>query len=991
MDQEVEEVSFLPGEVILNKKAVYEPTKGQRVRQIVCSKGWAITILLLMGTVMIAVAVIAAFARPASESFPVHCNNPGQDGFSSTDLSTQTEGEPQTYISTNGEAFPWRDLRLPKMLIPESYSIFLHANITESYFTGNVHMNLHVVQDTDFIVFHTRELNLSNINVFTAHGRNSSLLNFNTKVGVIKELEYSRNEQYYLQLGTVLRSSTFVQVQVDFRGSLAGLSNIRGFYKSSYTIRGQERYIASTHFEATAARQAFPCLDEPALKAKFTMSLVRDQQHSTLFNMPLKRTAPYHGDLVVDEYEETVRMSTYLVAYVICDFKNISAVTKDGVEVRVFASEDKINMGHMALKAAVTVLEYYSSFFGTPYPLPKQDLIAIPNFAAGAMENWGLITFRESGLLFDQNVSTASSRESIVITVAHELAHQWFGNLVTMKWWNDLWLNEGFATFVETNIGTDRVDKTFRKGDSAVAYYLDVMSQDSLMSSHPIAVTVSDPNEIESVFDKISYDKGSAIIRMLQHFMGEEPFRKGLSNYLQKHKYGNADTSDLWDSLQEVSSLPSHLTVSQIMDTWTKQMGLPVVTVIRRDGKIHLSQQHFLLMGSSGRTDTKKDQFQSPYGYKWIIPLTYKTSNQNAENLVWLSEEEDQAELSDASATWLKANVDTQGFYRVNYDKKGWQAIARQLSEDHTVFSVADRMGLIDDVFYLARAGLTDYGTALDLTKYLINETDYFVWSIALSQFTFLRSRLLLEEEYSLLKDYTLSLTKSLIDAADWSEQDNPVNEYMQNLMVGTAVVLDYQPVIDRAVEQYKQWKEGEEIKISNGLRYTVYSQGVKYGTSSDWNHVLEKYMQAIVPSERHILLSALSCSLDGRLLQMLLKYALDDSKVKSQDSHSVLASVAAKPSGQLFAWKFLREHYDTIYDRFGSSSFLLSEIIEGIVASFNTQFDYDEIVAFFKNKKIGSAKFSLHQSLEYVQSHIDWTKNYMPTVKTWIRENTKL
>lgn len=194
-----------------------------------------------MGTIMIAVAVIAAFARPASESSPVHCNNPGQDGFSSTDLSVQAESEPQTYISTNGESFPWRDLRLPKMLIPESYSIFLHANITESYFTGNVHMNLRVVQDTDFIVFHTRELNLSNINVYTAQGRNSSLLNFNTKVGVIKELEYSRNEQYYLHLGTVLRSSTFVQVQVDFRGSLAGLSNIRGFYKSSYTIRGQER------------------------------------------------------------------------------------------------------------------------------------------------------------------------------------------------------------------------------------------------------------------------------------------------------------------------------------------------------------------------------------------------------------------------------------------------------------------------------------------------------------------------------------------------------------------------------------------------------------------------------------------------------------------------------------------------------------------------------------------------------------------------------
>ncbi|CAG5120980.1 unnamed protein product, partial [Candidula unifasciata] len=980
-------------EVILNKKAVYEPTKGQRVRQIVCSKGWAIGILLLMGTIMIAVAVIAAFARPSSAPSTSHCNTPGQyvtsDTF--TDQDVQIQEEPQTYISTNGEPFPWRDLRLPRTLIPESYSIFLHANITESYFTGNVHMNLRVDQDTDFIVFHTKELNLSNINIYVAHDRNSSLRNFNTKVSVLKELEYVRNEQYYLHLGASVKSSSFVQVQVDFRGSLPSSNSMRGFYKSSYTLRGQERYIASTHFEATAARLAFPCLDEPELKAKFTMSLVRDQQHITLFNMPLKRTAPYHGDLVVDEYEETVRMSTYLVAYVISDFKNISATSKDGVEVRVFASEDKIHMGQVALKAAVTILDYYSSFFGTPYPLPKQDLVAIPNFGAGAMENWGLILFRESSLLFDPDISTASSREAVVTTVAHELAHQWFGNLVTMKWWNDLWLNEGFATFVENNIGTDIVDSTFRKKDSAMANYLEVMSQDSLMSSHPIAVSVSDPSEIDSVFDKISYDKGSAVIRMLQHFLKEEPFRKGLRNYLLKHKYGNAETSDLWNSFQEVSSLPSHLTVKQIMDTWTNQMGLPVVTVIRREGKIHLSQQRFLLMGSLGHTDAAKEKFQSPYGYKWIIPFTYKTSNQNEEHLLWLSEHEDQVEFSDESATWLKANVDTQGFYRVNYDKHGWQSIIRQLSEDHTVFSVADRMGLIDDVFYLARAGLTDYGTALDLTSYLVNETDYFVWSLALSQFGFLRARLFLEEEYSLLNNYTLLLAKSHIDVVDWSVKQNPVDEFMQSLMIGTAVTLEYQKLIDRAVELYKPWRDGMGVTISNGLRSVVYSQGVKHGTNSDWELVFDRYTKAIVPSERRILLHALGSTLDGRLLQMLLKYGLDDSKVKSQDSESVLTGVAGNRNGQLFAWKFLREHYDTIFERFGSSSFLMSDIIEGIVASFNTQFDYDEVVAFFKNKKLGTAKLTLQQSLEYIRSHISWVKDYMPTVKTWIRENTKL
>ncbi|KAH9498235.1 hypothetical protein Btru_008048 [Bulinus truncatus] len=464
-------------------------------------------------------------------------------------------------------------------------------------------------------------------------------------------------------------------------------------------------------------------------------------------------------------------MSTYLVAYVICDFKNISRVTRDNVEVRVFAPADKIYMGEYALNASVTVLEYYNSFFGIHYPLPKLDLIAIPNFAAGAMENWGLITYRDTSILYDPDISTESTRRWVTLVVAHEIAHQWFGNLVTMKWWNDLWLNEGFATFVEF-IGADVVDKDFHMTDSFMGPFSESQHLDSLATSHPIEVEVNDPADVDAMFDKISYDKGACLIRMLQHFIGENNFKTGLSDYLKAHAYDNAQTQDLWDAMDEVYQMPQGLTVSMVMDTWTKQKGYPVVTLTQDKDSLVLKQERFLLMDNSDGKSQKTDE--SPFNYTWYVPFTFKTSGTPGQSAhIWMKRGSATVQLPVSSPAWTKGNVDTYGYYRVNYDKKGWYAIIEQLKANHSVFSALDRVGLIGDAFSLARSGLISYTIPLDMSKYLINETDYFVWEEALSNLLFVNSQMRLEEEYDILQSFILSLAQHLIDQLGWADSGN--------------------------------------------------------------------------------------------------------------------------------------------------------------------------------------------------------------------------
>lgn len=972
MADDIEDVSFLPGDN-LNRKSVYEPSAKQRCKQLVCSQRRATAIVVSCGIFILIITVIAAFARPGSNS----CANPE---------SAKATPAPNTTIddiyATNGKVFPWQYIRLPETVEPISYDIFLHPNISSFKYSGSVQIKARVKKTTSMIVLHTKNLTINKVLVHPIRlqeGTSGKIAAINVK----EHLEFLKNEQLAIITDRDIHQSTGILITVKFEAKL--VSKLAGFYLSSYkTKTGETRHIGTTQFEPTGARQAFPCFDEPALKATFKLSIVREKQHKALFNMPLDKTEDYKNGLVLDKFNETVKMSSYLVAFVVCDYESKSNTTKSGIHVTVYAAPDQIDQVDFALKAAVIVLDYYNQLYSIPYPLPKLDLIAIPDFAAGAMENWGLVTYRESAILYHPGESSESDRQLVALVIAHELAHQWFGNLVTFKWWDDLWLNEGFASYVEY-IGTNAVDSTFKMDEQFICKTLHTaLSFDSQKSSHPIHVPVHNPDEINEIFDSISYDKGASIIRMMKDFLGQDNFMKGITSYLNKYKFGNAVTADLWNALSDNSG--STVNVKDVMDTWTLQMGYPLVTIKRHGSKFLLTQERFLSDGSS-TTDAHK----SPFGYKWHIPFRYSlefTDGTTKKDLVWLHEGSAVIDIP-KEVKFIKGNDGVFGFYRVNYEETMWKSIIKQLNADHKVFSAGDRAGLIDDVFYLARAGLISYTTSLDLTKYLDKEEDYSPWYAAVGGLGFIQKRLQNSPAYDDFKSYTLNLMKPLQNKLTWTENDDdsPLQKYLRSNILSEAISLGDEDASTKGRQLYDDWMN-KGTSISPNLKEAVYSAGIKYGQSEEWKFMLQRYNSSITPSNKDRYLRNLGATKDAILLNRLFYMALNDDMIKHQNMYDVVKSVSGNPSGQLLAWRFIQQNWDKLLHWFGDVSFTLPEFIKRTTEAFSTEFDYKEVDKFFQTVDTGPARRAVSTALENIRTNINWLNFHEEEVKQWLQKN---
>lgn len=421
-------------------------------------------------------------------------------------------------------------MRLPEYMTPIHYDLMIHANLSTLTFWGKTEVEIIASRPTSTIIMHSHHLQISKATLRRGAGEMLS-------EEPLKVLEYPAHEQVALLAAQPLLAGSLYTVIIDYAANLS--ESFHGFYKSTYrTQEGEMRILAATQFEPTAARMAFPCFDEPALKASFSIKIKRDPRHLAISNMPLVKSVNVAEGLIEDHFDITVKMSTYLVAFIISDFKSVSKMTKSGVKVSVYAVPDKINQADYALDAAVTLLEFYEDYFNIPYPLPKQDLAAIPDFQSGAMENWGLTTYRESSLLYDKEKSSASSKLGITMIVSHELAHQWFGNLVTMEWWNDLWLNEGFAKFMEF-VSVTVTHPELKVEDYFFGKCFNAMEVDALNSSHPVSTPVENPAQIREMFDDVSYEKGACILNMLRDYLSADTFKRGIVQYLQKYSYKN--------------------------------------------------------------------------------------------------------------------------------------------------------------------------------------------------------------------------------------------------------------------------------------------------------------------------------------------------------------------------------------------------------------------------------------------------------------------
>jgi len=892
------------------------------------------------------------------------------------------------------------DVRLPSNIKPSRYQLHLIPFIIPDNFSisGHVEIDIDVSEPSDSITLHIYDMTIheKDVTVVTEDG---------TMVDIVGHA-YDEVRQFYIIMLANAPDASKLKISIFFTGNLN--DELAGFYRSSYTEDGVKKWIATTQFEATDARRAFPCFDEPAMKAVFQVNLGRLLNMSSISNMPIEQEGvPIEGsDYVWDVYQESVKMSTYLVAFVVSDFVyRKSAPTDNGVEFRIWSRKGAANQTEWASVIGPQILAYYEDYFNTSFPLPKQDMIAIPDFSAGAMENWGLITYRESALLYQPGKSSRSDKEYVAIVVAHELAHQWFGDLVTMEWWTDLWLNEGFASYTEY-IGTNVVSPETSILDRFILESVQpALGYDSLESSHPISIPVNVPNEINEIFDTISYLKGGSVIRMMANFLGVQTFNRGIANYLHANAYSNANQDDLWQFLTEAGEEDGTLdglTVKEVMDTWTVQMGYPVIEFNRNyeAGVATLKQNRFLLTAPSNNTDS--------HNYTWWVPVSITTQAKGFNKTspaVWLNPRDAsypvEIKLDDILAQEaVIANVQQTGFYRVNYDAQNWDMLSALLKADHLSIHRMNRAQIVDDALNLARAGMLEYDMALKTTEYLTSETDYIPWKSALTAFVYLEDMMKRTAGFGDLKTYLIATLQPLYERLGFEEQedDSFLDEKLRIKMFELLCRLDQKECNDYSLYLLDEWMKLSNPDISNpiptSLQTSVLCAGVKKGDVSHWDFLWQRYMNSNNANEKVNIMNALACSQDIWVLERYLEMALNESSgVRKQDGYRVIAGVSKNIIGRYVAWNWIRSSWAELsayYDTAISSS--VGRIITAVASDFNTRFELDELQTFIADheEELGSARRTANQMVEGAKANIAWMDQHYQTIVDWLQTNLK-
>ena len=842
---------------------------------------------------------------------------------------------------------------LPADVRPERYRITLAPDLDRFTFDGSESVDVRVESATRRIVLHAAELEI----------RRAALEQAGSTVEPAQVETDEERETVTLVFDRPVAPGP-AKLLLDFTGQLN--DKMRGFYRSEYQVDGRKRHMAVTQFEATDARRAFPCWDEPAAKAVFEVTLTAPQDRTVISNMPPSGTETGEDGRKTVRFAETPVMSTYLLAFVVGEFDFVETRTREGVAVRVYTPAGKGEQGRFALDVASRTLSFFQEYFDIPYPLPKMDLIAIPDFAAGAMENWGAVTYRETAILVDPEESSAATRQRVAIVIAHELAHQWFGNLVTMEWWTHLWINEGFASWVEYLA----VDHLFPEWDMWTQFVFSdfsrAMALDGLESSHPIEVEVRDPKQINEIFDAISYSKGASVIRMLAAYLGEEAFRRGLQRYLRRHQYANATTEDLWQALGEESGRP----VKRVMDTWTKQTGYPLLTVEVGRGAVEVRQSRYLLSGAPNRDDPSR----------WSVPVGLRTEGEpDAFRLL----EEAEASLGPAPRGWLKLNPDQTGFYRVNYGPGLWDRLAAAVETGG--LSATDRLGIQNDAFALARAGRVGAPRALGMASAYRNETDYTVWadlSHNLRAYDVLLSDRPCHEPF---RAFARDLYQPVCARVGWDPRpgEGHLATMLRAMVIGILVRYGDPRAVGEALRRF-DGEAGGGSALAPDLRAPVYAAVVENRGLEGYEAVLRTYREAELHEEKNRCLHGLGCSADRELLRRTLEFSLSG-EVRAQDTPLAVAAVAANRFGRELAWDFLRERWAEFDGRYGQGGFIIARIVSITTEDFTTLDKAREVESFFEAHPAPAAARTIRQSLERIRSNALWLERDGESIARWL------
>ena len=781
-----------------------------------------------------------------------------------------------------------------------------------------------------------------------------------------------------LSFDKAIPAGSKAQMTMTYTGQLN--DKMAGFYRSSYQHPdGTTQYLATTQMEPTDARRALPCFDEPALKATYTVTLIADKHHTCISNMDVAHEKEVDskisgGQKKAVTFNKTPLMSTYLLAFIVGELNSIES-NDFRVPVRVYATPDKnIEHGRFSLELAAKTLEFYEKTFNSPFPLPKMDMAAIPDFSAGAMENWGLVTYRVVDLLFDEKTSGASTKQRVAEVVQHELAHQWFGNLVTMDFWDGLWLNEGFATWMSW-YSCNVFYPEWRVWEGYVTDNLQqALSLDSLRSSHPIEVPVSRADEINEIFDAISYSKGSCVIRMMSKYLGEDTFMEGIRIYLKKHAYGNTQTGDLWAALSKASGKP----VDKVMDIWTKNIGYPVITVSENEGSksIHVKQNRFLRTG-----DVKPDEDKTLFP----VFLALRTKEGVNEDLVLSGREEN---FDVPSLDFFKLNADHSGIYRTSYTPARLAKLGAAAKEG--LLTVEDRAGMIADAGALAASGYQKTFGVLTLLKSFSSEPEFVVWEEILARISAIRGAWAFEDEATrdALKTFQRNLVSSKAHAKGWefTENENHLEAQFKALLFGSAGLSGDPKVIGAAQDMFKRFAAGDRKAIHPNIRASVYSIALQNGGEAEYDVVLNEYRTAKDADEKNTALRSLGRAKGRKLLSRTVALPLT-AEVKSQDVYAPLIGMRSDAEGINVLWEWMKENWPAIKEKCPPALTMLSTVVSVCTSSFTHKEHVEEIQGFFADKDRKGFEKKLEQSLDGVRAKASWLERDGEDVRAWLEK----
>ena len=822
------------------------------------------------------------------------------------------------------------EYRLPTAVTPHRYDLRLEPDLKSFTFSGDETVSVVISQPTSQIVLNALELEISEA-AAVQDGRSVQSVQI--------EAEPAR-ERAHIHFHEPLAAGEW-KLNIKFRGVLN--DKLHGFYRSQYTDNaGKTHTVATTQFEATDARRAFPCWDEPALKAVYKVTLVIDENLTAVSNARIERERRLGDGRKEVVFKDTIRMSTYLLAFIVGEFEATEPVDA-GTPLRVVHVPGKRNLTEWAKQIGAFSLKFFADYYGIPYPGDKLDLIAIPDFAAGAMENLGAITFRETALLADQNTASRAELERVADVVAHENAHMWFGDLVTMKWWNGIWLNEAFATFMEM-LAVDAWKPNWKRWDSFGVSRAAAMAIDALKSTRSIEYTVLSPEDCRSMFDVLTYEKGASVLRMLEQYLGGEEFRKGISLYLKRHQFANTETGDLWDALQEATNEP----VRALMDSWIFQQGFPIISVESQNSgnTLKLSQQRFFYLPPD-----------RPQPQLWHVPirLRVKTAKGEETHRLLLTERETTINLS-SPVEWSLVNDGGSGFFRACYAADLLKALtvnARQLKP-------IERFGLVSDLWAATVAGLEPLSEFVGMARQFRDETDLNVWRALAGGFHYL-DMIAEGDQRAAMASAVRDIVAPAAARLGWSAVagEDELTRQLRAMLLGILGTLgEDKEVQARARDLYAEWSR-DSAGADRDLMPHLISILAHTGDQPCYLEFKQNFKNARTPQDEQRFLFSLANFRNPELLKQTMKMTLNG-EVRTQNAPFLMHSLLANPVSRYEAWDFIRSNWQGMVEKYPDSA--LPRMCEAVSGLLDRQ---EEVNAFFEQHKPRLGQKIIEQHLE--------------------------